>query len=277
MILQSFRKIRGVRKFLSSSERSIKDVLHFRTDISPFFVHLTRDYNRRTARRNLQSILKCKQLKYGHSDFPISAAYYRCSEKIMDTVRKEEDGIARYFSAVCFTETPLAQIHSLLNIARRNVRLKPYGLVFIRERCEKRGVSPVLYFNNSRKDKNEVISSLCSLIQTHSDQAHKILPLVSFFGKHLRSLRNGQVYRPIPYDFKWEREWRYVSKFKRFKFDESEVFIGLCPHDRIEEFEEEFDWLKFIDPTRNLRYYATKLIEAAQNAEIEDSVVANLL
>ena len=41
-----------------------------------------------------------------------------------------------YFSAVCFTETPLNEIYSLLEISRRRVNLKPYGLVFLKEKLQ---------------------------------------------------------------------------------------------------------------------------------------------
>ena len=48
--------------------RNIDDILHFRADLSPFLVHLTRGYNGRTASENLESIITDRELIAGEPD-----------------------------------------------------------------------------------------------------------------------------------------------------------------------------------------------------------------
>lgn len=63
-------------------------------------------------------------------------------------------------------------------------------------------------------------------------------------------------------DFSWEREWRYPHALGAFAFGLEDVFCGLCPHGRIEYFQQQFDGLKFIDPTRPTKWYAKSLLSA---------------
>ena len=72
-----------------------------------------------------------------------------------------------------------------MDISRRSVNLEPYGVVFIKDRLKKKGVSPVWYINNMKNDKYEVLKALCSLIETHQEQAYKILLFVATFGKKM--------------------------------------------------------------------------------------------
>ena len=180
--------------------RQIEDVLYFRSDISPFLVHLTRSFNKRSAKENLKKIVISKSLQA--SNRLVSLASFG-----MDYSSLDEDTKTRFFSAICFTETPLNEIFCLLEIGGRGVNLEPYGLVFLRERLEKRNVSPVIYLNNELGDKANVISGLCNLIETNKETAEQILPLISVFGQKLppktrKSAPSGRM------DFRWEREWR---------------------------------------------------------------------
>lgn len=56
-------------------------------------------------------------------------------------------------------------------------------------------------------------------------------------------------------------------------FSDSDVFIGLCPHDSIPDFESAFPPVQFIDPMRNMKYYSTKLVAARQRLDLKFSVV----
>ena len=152
------------------------------------------------------------------------------------------------------------------------MNLEPYGLVFLKERLRARGVNPVWYLNNEQADKDEVAQALCSLIATHPDEAAQMLPLVSVFGQLIQpplvaNRRGGTV------DFPWEREWRYPVASGPFTFDEYDVFVGLCPADEIDGFEELFPYIAFIDPTRPQTWYATKLVEAHPRVDLKSSVV----
>jgi hypothetical protein len=98
------------------------------------------------------------------------------------------------------------------------------------------------------------------------------LPLIAVFGRKIlppraQSVPEGRV------DFRWEREWRYPYIEGAFAFDTDDVFIGLCPHDEIEYFKDLWPEIDFIDPRRNIKWYATQLIEARQRLDLKFSVV----
>jgi hypothetical protein len=245
--------------------REISDILLFREDISPFLVHLCRDLNDRVAGQSLEAIISHRQLQSLGTE--ISDARFGINTVLMTNQDK-----MRYFGAVCLTETPINEIHCLLEIARRNVQLAPYGFVFVKERLQAKGVSPVIYINNEHGDKDTVIAALCSLIQSASDAAAEILPLVSVFGRKLRPpgathALSGSV------DFRWEREWRFPSVKGALQFDLEDVFIGLCPDQYIQHFEGLMPGVAFIDPMRNMKWYASKLIAARQRLDLKYSVV----
>lgn len=231
--------------------------------------HLVRDFDRpnQSAADNLRSILAERALYPGRTRPWVSDARFG-----RRTAEMSEEEQRRFFHAICFTETPLNEVHCLLEIDGRKVDLKPYGFAFLTERLEARGVAPVLYLNNVRGDLDQAFQDLCSLIDTHPETAEKILPLVAVFGQKIRPLGaaeqlEGEV------DFRWEREWRYPASQAPLHFDYDDVFIGLCPHEEIEAFEEEYPPLTFIDPRRNMRWYATKLIAARQRLNMRYSVV----
>jgi len=117
-------------------------------------------------------------------------------------------------------------------------------------------------------NKDKTVRALCSLMGTHKKEAAEILPFIAFFGKFLRPVYGGTTYARKK-DFMWEREWRYASTEFRFRFKEKDVFIGLCPENQIAGFESKFAWLKFIDPRRNMKWYAEKLIEASKRAGLK--------
>lgn len=247
------------------SKRDVSDILHFRGDISPFLVHLTRTFESMSARRRLRSIIESRTLKAGSSLVSHATYGYRIGTLGAEAKR-------RLFSAICFTETPLSEMHCVLEIAGREVDLAPYGLVFLKDRLMKRGVSPVLYLNNTQGDKDAVVRGLDRLIETNREVAEVIIPLIAVFGKQLQS-----VYSSVPpnkeIDFRWEREWRYPASAGDFEFTEDDVFVGLCPHEEIDDFEDRWQGIKFIDPTRNVKWYASKLIAARQRLDIKYSVV----
>lgn len=58
-----------------------------------------------------------------------------------------------------------------------------------------------------------------------------------------------------------------------FEFEREDVFMGLCPHGEISNFEDEFDWVEFIDPQRNMKWYAEKLVNARKKHSLQYSVV----
>ena len=265
--------------------RNIDDVLHFRTDLSPFLVHLTRavweepreheklihqrevaDDPIVTAKTVLATIIEEQRLVPG--DNPISDARYA-----VNTFKLSKSEISAYFAAVSFTETPLAEVHCLLDITRRKVNLEPYGLVFLKERLRGKGVMPVWYLNNVNGTKDAVARALCSLIDSHKEEAKEILPLLAVFGKRLQPPgARSQAWASLV-DFTWEREWRWPAALGPFTFAKEDVFVGLCPHDEISYFENMYKPVRFIDPRRPMKWYATSLVESRRRFKLKFSVV----
>lgn len=182
----------------------------------------------------------------------------------------EQDKL-RYFGAVCFTETPINEIHCLLEIAGRQVDLAPYGLVFLKEGLQRRGVSPVNYINNETGTGETIVRGLTTLITSEPAAAEQALPLVSVFGRQLTPPGGAPSNRRV--DFRWEREWRFPNCNGPFHFGSPEVFIGICPDDEIDHFEALLPNVGFIDPRRNMKWYATKLIASRQRLNLRHSVV----
>jgi hypothetical protein len=54
---------------------------------------------------------------------------------------------------------------------------------------------------------------------------------------------------------------------------EEDIFVGICPHEEIERFEKMFKKINFIDPRRNMKWYATQLINARCRLDLKFSVV----
>ena len=225
-------------------ERDINDVLIFREDISPFLVHLTKSIEGgKSAKEVLVQIIKQKKLIA--SENPIGEVKW---------LIKDADKEKQYCRAISFTETPLNAIHCLIDIKRRKFELESYGLVFMKKRLSERGASPVLYLNNEKNDKEEVVQALLKLIDDAPKVAKQILPLISTFGKGLVA--------DYDIDFHWEREWRYPSVKGDFRFKKKDVFVGLCPDNEKEDFEKLFPGVCFVDCRRNMKYYAKELVDS---------------
>lgn len=265
--------------------RTIDEILHFRRDVSPFLVHLTRDGSDQewwlptgTAKERLMNIIQQKALVQS-TNWVSRVALVNNNPQVIPQTDTQ-----KYFSAVSFTETPLEQVQCLLNIEGRRVDLQPYGLVFRRDCLSQRHVSPVFYLNNTSGDVEPILKAYLEMCETQPDAAEKVVPLVDFFGHRIE--RGIAQTNPVgDYDFSWEREWRLPYCFGNFTFNASDVFIGLCPEADIDEFEDLFarafgdlpgvpvGRLQFIDPRRPLQWFASKLINARQRMDLPYSVV----
>lgn len=245
--------------------RDIDDILLFRGDISPFLVHLTKMSGETASSQILRQILDHCALIAGTSRVS-DIQYGGFTNNLL------EDQVREFFSAACLTETPLSEIHCLLEINSRQINLEPYGVVFLKNNLQTRGVSPVCYLNNESANKDSVVQALYSLIESHPEEAKQILPLFSVFGQKIR--HPGARTAPVgDVDFCWEREWRYPASNGNFNFTFEDIFVGLCPHNEIEDFEASYQPLRFIDPRRPMKWYATKLIEARHRSNLRHSVV----
>lgn len=246
--------------------REIKDVLTFRRDLSPFLTHLTKRTGNKPAFDNLKAIITSKQLiQSGKELSDIKFQYPGTSEEK-----------TRLTAAICFTETPLDQIHCLLEIEKRSVNLTQFGLVFLRSKLQLKNASPCVYLNNWRSEHDSVIRSLGTWGTANPDEAKKILPLISCFGSFFPA-RSG-TRKAGEQDFYWEREWRIPFCYGPLDIVPDDLFCGLCPEERIKEAEDHYQSvfhqeLPFIDPLRPATFYAKKLVQRRNALALTDSVV----
>ncbi len=251
-------------------KRKIQDILHFRKDLPPFLVHLTKDKDKeKKAKDNLIGILDDKKLK--QSGERISSIGFLTDSSTINPSEKKE-----FLSAICVTETPLESIHCLIDIQGRQVNLEPYGVVFLKERLKEKNFHPALYFNNSNEGHSDpILKAIGTLASSAPDEAKKFFPLVTTFGHLVGPSKPSGGWQ----DFYWEREWRRPFYYGDFSFSFSEnpknndVFCGLCPESEIDFFEGKSSGLPFIDPRRPLSWYAQKLIRRRKVLNIEHSVV----
>jgi hypothetical protein len=191
--------------------RSIGDLLQRRGDLSTFLVHLTSDYNGKTARAILKSILKSRTLE--------ARSVFGMGKKLAGL--DEETRLTQL--TVCFTETPLEHVWMMCEeIESRDKQLAPYGLAITKSWARSRGVNPVWYLDITAGH-----TWLTGPIQELLDLAYR--------GEALRlsqpcpqqvAAKDSQVARLAPFieqmgkpvmtrkEFWWEREWRHVGNLR---------------------------------------------------------------
>jgi hypothetical protein len=248
--------------------RKIGNILNFRIDISPFLVHLTKTDDVSDAKAKLMSILDVRRLVRGCN--AISAMRFAEGCNFSD-----QEIVKQYLSAICFTETPLSEIHTMLDIEGRRIDLQPYGLVFIKDRLKQKGVSPVLYLNTYYQDEevNKLIDLLWKvreLNDEYKEYTKRLFPLISSFGLKLRREPNDESI----VDFYWEREWRYCLS-QVLTITKDDIFMGLCHENDIDDLEAKYSALeiKFMDPRKHVKWYADKLVRIRKEKDIQQSVV----
>lgn len=191
-----------------------------REDLSRFLVHLTRDSDGVSARDHLVSILRSKT---------IEARNAHCLFMHQFENLGFSDVLTRRFNTVCFTETPLTQIHRLTGaIPGRRIELSGYGLVFLKDALIERGVCPAVYLNAKGTGLREY---LLSLFRDDFRAVKKFKTLKKAQAEHYESII--QYYSLINiiasnYDFAWEREWRHSGSFD-FLYRDIVAIIAEAP------------------------------------------------
>jgi hypothetical protein len=115
--------------------------------------------------------------------------------------------------------------------------LSQYGLVFTKKMILKAGGNSVFYLDTRSGDGKERCSAIwrcfnqSKSVEFDEDSSISILPFINKVGHNI--------------DFSWEREWRIVGAFK-FVF--SDIFLGLCPNGKIDEFESKYPKIHWISP-----------------------------
>jgi len=175
-----------------------------RSDFSRFLVHLTRNYQGQSDENNLINILKTKR---------IEARNYHClfSPKLKNMTLTPL--LQKNFKTVCFTETPLDQIHKMTSETFvRKIKLRPYGLVFWRHQLIEKGVNPAIYINATGTNLRDY---LISEFNEHFKGVRALKTLKQRENYYQEIVHYYSLVNIISenYDYSWEREWRHSGDF----------------------------------------------------------------
>jgi hypothetical protein len=185
-----------------------------REDLSRFLVHLTRG----SAQKNLISILRQKTIEARNAH-----CLFHYEFKPFSSVLTER------FNTVCFTETPLPQIHRLTGtIPGRQIELRGYGLVFSKDAMIAEGACPAVYLNARGTELKRYLLScfrsdfkgIKSLKQLKKTEKNYYASIIQYYSLINIISEN--------YDFAWEREWRYGGDFK-FRYRDLVAIVAEDP------------------------------------------------
>jgi hypothetical protein len=202
----------------------IEQLLHRRTDLSTFLVHLTKDTGDRTARDNLLSIAEARVIE---------------ARKPLGMGADLDDHLRRTPATqrvACFSETPLEHTWMMARqIQGRKESFQRYGVVFTKSFCRRKGCNPVWYLDITkghdwltepvREQVNRAVSESTDATgaidrqRLVSQPILRITPFIEQMGKP-----NG-----TRKEFWWEREWRHVGNFN-FRTPKHVVAL-LAPED----------------------------------------------
>ena len=221
----------------------ISTILHRRTDLSTFVVHLTRESEGRSPLDNLVSVFNADVLEartaYGWTKgFDVPTDVTQQSQRV-----------------VCFSETPLEHIHLLTGPislwgTERSYRLAPYGIALTKVTARGLGINPVWYVDMTVGRDWVVSDALDSLRRGaadtgdfHNQPVAKLLPFIEQMGR-------WDVKGSIK-EWWWEREWRHIGNLQL----PASGIIWLCPEAEIAAFRAATvgdGSLTWIDPTWGL-------------------------
>jgi hypothetical protein len=186
---------------------TIEELLHRRTDLSTFLVHLTRDSDgsEGTARDNLLSIAKTGVME-ARTAFGPAASYER---QLADVATQK---------AVCFTETPLEHTWMMLqDIDGRRLKFQPYGIAITKTTARKDGFNPVWY-SDITPGRTWPITAVNTMVKEAIADATGHSGSVDV--EALKADPRFPLFRLTPFfeqmgptntsrkEFWWEREWR---------------------------------------------------------------------
>lgn len=189
-----------------------------RDDFSRFLVHLTRDYDDEIALDNLVNIIKTRL---------IEARNHHCLFKYDFDKLGFTNKLKNSFNTVCFTEVPLNQIKNITADIKRQIKLKPYGLVFWKENLFDMGASPAVYINSiGTQLKKYLLEDFRKNFEDISRYKDLIVEKSEFHKELIQYYSLINIVEP-KHDFMWEREWRYNGDFK-FKIVD---LVGIIAED----------------------------------------------
>lgn len=201
-------------------EINIRRVLAWRTDLSTFVVHLTRDENGQSAKERLELIINSWKIEARN---PFGSARKELEDKSQSTDSQK---------CVCFTETPLEYVHLLTGkIEGRRYEFQPYGVAITKTQARKNEANPVWYVDITQghdwlmNPVNELINQAIDSGDFDDFSIAKISPFIEQMGDNRRTGGNLK-------EFWWEREWRHAGDFTL-----PDRVILICPESEHENFE----------------------------------------
>lgn len=205
----------------------IRTILHRRTDLSTFVVHLTR---RRDAEYSAQDAL-VDIVATGRLEARTPLGWAKAHDDPNDSTKQSQ-------RVVCFSETPLEHINLMVGpINGRTVAMEPYGVALPKLKARKLGINPVWYVDmtTGTGDSHEwhlskaldwlrdrmIEAAAADNRNFHDTTPAKLFPYIE---------QMGTWPNRTPKEFWWEREWRHVG---HLPLPETSV-MWLCPEDEID-------------------------------------------
>jgi Putative abortive phage resistance protein AbiGi, antitoxin len=205
----------------------IRSILHRRTDLSTFIVHLTR---RRDANYGPQDAL-IDIARSGRLEARKPLGWAKAQDDPNDPAKQSQ-------RVVCFSETPLEHINLMCgSIQGRSIAMEPYGIALTKLKARKLGINPVWYVDmTGGADSHDW--TLARTLDWIRDQAveaaraddrnfheytvAKLFPFIEQMG----TWRDRS-----PKEFWWEREWRHAGNLELPDIG----VIWLCPEREIDD------------------------------------------
>jgi hypothetical protein len=205
----------------------IRTILHRRTDLSTFVVHLTR---RRDPAYSAQDAL-VDIAREGRLEARSPLGWAKAQDDPVDATKQSQ-------RVVCFSETPLEHINLMIGpINGRMIEMEPYGVALPKLKARKLGINPIWYIDmtTGAGDSHEwhlsrsldwvrdrmIEAAAADNRNFHETFPAKLLPFIEQMGTWPN--------RP-PKEFWWEREWRHVGHLTI----PGTGVMWLCPEDEID-------------------------------------------
>ena len=205
----------------------IRTILHRRTDLSTFVVHLTR---RRDATYSAQDALVDIALS-GRLKAQTPLGWAKLQDDPGDATKQSQ-------RVVCFSETPLEHINLMVGpIAGRTIVMEPYGVALPKLKARKLGINPIWYIDmtTGRGDSHEwdlaraldwmrdrlIESAAADNRNFHDTTPAKLFPFIEQMGTWPTA---------APKEFWWEREWRHAGHLTL----PATSVMWLCPEGEID-------------------------------------------
>lgn len=200
-----------------------------RRDLSPYLVHLTRDSEDETARKNLLSML---------ADWTIEArTVYGAARRMVD-----HGANPHRLRSVCMSETPIDHIPQLAaKMPGRRIELSEYGVLLNKPAIVAQGGHPVWYTNAGHGVGGgqwpiKVVDELIDLADRgrsyrigRDDEIEKVDLEQSLIGTLAPFIETVSA---ASKDFAWEREWRVVGDVN---LGLAEVAAIIVPDEEVED------------------------------------------